>query len=171
MLERRAFRVSTGEPGMNFDRALALCAALVLTMLVPQYLAGQNTIKIAGLDNNVQPGQLVRLNPELETGETVLWDIDYPFDLDAEQLDENASGWRCYKPGVYAHIPRLPLHGRSPFRSCPHLVLTPLRITFGILSSKQFPFSYRGLAPHKFTPMPGVPLDQSAVGSCKLKLS
>jgi len=31
------------------------------------------------------------------------------------------------------------------------------RFTFGILSSEQFPFSYRGLAPHKFTPMSGVP--------------
>lgn len=35
-------------------------------------------------------------------------------------------------------------------------------VTFGILSSKQFPVSYRGLvpegtAPHEFTPMPGVP--------------
>ena len=30
------------------------------------------------------------------------------------------------------------------------------RFTFGILSSDQFPFSYRGLAPHEFTPMSGV---------------
>jgi hypothetical protein len=39
---------------------------------------------------------------------------------------------------------RLPSDGRSPFRPCLGLVLV-------------LPwFSYRGLAPHKFTPVPGV---------------
>ena len=63
------------------------------------------------------------------------------------------SGWRCYKPDVYAHLRRLPPHGRSPFRRPTlrvgarlRLVLVFGRITFGILSSNQFPFSYRGLA-------------------------
>ena len=28
-------------------------------------------------------------------------------------------------------------------------------------ASRQFPFSYRGLAPHKFTPMTGVPVNPS----------
>jgi len=39
---------------------------------------------------------------------------------------------------------RLPPDGRSPFRPCLGLVLVLLW------------FSYRGLAPHKFTPVPGV---------------
>ncbi len=37
------------------------------------------------------------------------------------------------KPSVYAHLRGLLSHGRSPFRSCPHLILVPLGVTFGIL--------------------------------------
>jgi hypothetical protein len=61
------------------------------------------------------------------------------------------------KLSVYAHLRRLLSHGRSPFRSCPHLVLTPLGITFGILPFQRDSFSYRGLAPHKLVGMPGIP--------------
>jgi hypothetical protein len=46
---------------------------------------------------------------------------------------------------------RLPSDGRSPFRHCLRLVLL---IVFLIMNT--FRFSYRGLPPHKFTPMPGV---------------
>jgi len=41
------------------------------------------------------------------------------------------------KPSVYAHLRGLLSHGRSPLRSCPLLVLAPLRFTFGILSLKK----------------------------------
>ena len=50
----------------------------------------------------------------------------------------------------------LPTAGH-PNRSCPHLVLCQSEWTFGILYSLKLPVSHRGLAPHKFTPMPGVP--------------
>ena len=46
---------------------------------------------------------------------------------------------------------RLPPHGRSPFRTCLRLVLLLVSIVMNT-----FRFSYRGLSPHKFTPMPGV---------------
>ena len=39
------------------------------------------------------------------------------------------------------------------------------RLTFGILSSVQFPFSYRGLTPHKFTPMSGVHRDRGRIAA------
>jgi hypothetical protein len=61
------------------------------------------------------------------------------------------------KPSVYAHLRGLLSHGQSPFRNCPHLVLVPCGITFGILPSLRFSFSYRGLAPHKLVGMPGIP--------------
>ena len=64
------------------------------------------------------------------------------------------------RPGAYPRIRRLPPHGRSPSRSCPRLVLCQSEWTFGILLSLRLPVSYRGLAPHKITPMPGVHRDR-----------
>jgi len=46
---------------------------------------------------------------------------------------------------------RLPSDGRSPSRPCLRLVLLLVSITMNT-----FRFSYRGLSPHKFTPVPGV---------------
>ena len=51
-------------------------------------------------------------------------------------------------PSARTFAVRLPSDGRSPFRPCHGLVLVLLC----------FWFSYRGLAPHKFTPVPGVHL-------------
>ena len=50
---------------------------------------------------------------------------------------------------------RLPSDGRSPFRPCHGLVLVLLC----------FWFSDRGLAPHKFTPVPGVHLRLDSVSA------
>ena len=50
----------------------------------------------------------------------------------------------------------LPTAGH-PNRSCPHLVLCQSEWTLGIMFSLRLPVSHRGLAPHQFTPMPGVP--------------
>jgi len=49
--------------------------------------------------------------------------------------------------------------------SCLRLVLLHGRFAFGILSTDQSRFSYRGLAPRKFTPMSGVPWPESPIGS------
>ena len=63
-----------------------------------------------------------------------------------------------------------PTHSQA---SSPRLVALPqlpsprtlsIGVTFGILPSLRFPFSYRGLAPHKFTPMSGVPIRRPHVG-------
>jgi hypothetical protein len=51
---------------------------------------------------------------------------------------------------------RLPPHGRSPARSCLHLVLCQSERSLGILTSLRLPVSHTGLAPVKITPMPGV---------------
>ena len=42
------------------------------------------------------------------------------------------------RPGPYAHLRRLPPHGRSPFRSCLHLVLAFRDQSLGILTSESF---------------------------------
>jgi hypothetical protein len=54
-------------------------------------------------------------------------------------------------PSARTFALRLPPHGRSPFRTCLRLVLLLVSIVMNT-----FRFSYRGLSPHKFTPMPGV---------------
>ena len=61
-------------------------------------------------------------------------------------------------PSARTFAARLPSDGRSPFRPCHWLVLVLLW------------FSYRGLAPHKFTPMPGVHLSFHAdrFAACEL---
>ena len=41
-------------------------------------------------------------------------------------------------------------------------------VTFGTLFFRQFPFSYRGLTPHKFTPMLGVPMHASRRSAANL---
>ena len=41
----------------------------------------------------------------------------------------------------------------------------PAWVSVGILPSQEFPFSYRGLPPHKFTPMLGVPWEQDLIGT------
>ena len=46
---------------------------------------------------------------------------------------------------------RLPSDGRSPFRPCLRLVLL---LVFTTMNTSRF--SYRGLSPHEFTPVPGV---------------
>ncbi len=50
-----------------------------------------------------------------------------------EGLGENAADGEI-QVDTYAHIRRLPPHGRSPFRSCPRLVLSSFGFTFGRLS-------------------------------------
>ena len=58
---------------------------------------------------------------------------------------------------LYEHIRRLPPHGSLPPRSCPHLVLTSMGYPFGIMTpTKVTGTKYRGLSPHKITPMLGV---------------
>ena len=63
------------------------------------------------------------------------------------------------KPGVYAHLRGLPPHGiLLPHRSCPRLVLSTFvfYILVECLSKEETENKYRGLAPHKITPMSGV---------------
>ena len=88
------------------------------------------------------------------------------------QLWREGSEWRMLsydndKPGVYA----FPSQASSPrFVASPQLPspsTSSWLTTFGILSFNQVPISYRGLAsqreaaPHKFTPMSGVPMHVS----------
>jgi hypothetical protein len=53
----------------------------------------------------------------------------------------------------------LPSDGWSPSRPCLRLVLLLVSITMNTLR-----FSYRGLPPHKFTPVPGVPQSNATYG-------
>ena len=59
-------------------------------------------------------------------------------------------------PGVsqlYEHIRRLPPHGSSPPRSCPHLVLSFTSYPFGIMTPvRETGTKYRGLAPTRSRP-------------------
>lgn len=79
-------------------------------------------------------------------------------------LGESESGWRWFKPGVYASTRRLPSHGRSPFRSCLRLVSLSYELFIWYHDShKKIGIKHRGLrsslrtsAPHKLTPMLGV---------------
>ncbi|TWU31107.1 carcinine hydrolase/isopenicillin-N N-acyltransferase family protein [Novipirellula artificiosorum] len=58
--------------------------------------------------------------------------------------------------GTYADIRRLPLHGLSPRHSCPRLVLFFTSYPFGIMTPiKKTGTKYRGLSPHKITPIVG----------------
>ena len=74
--------------------------------------------------------------------------------------------WReCVQRRFFAGLP-FTFAGFLPtvshlFRSCLRLVLASWLITFGRLSFNQVPNSYRGLTPHKFTPMSGVPMHVS----------
>src|SRR6056297_1055921 len=61
------------------------------------------------------------------------------------------------RPGAYAHLRRLPPHGRSPFRSCPRLVLLFRCRSFGILSLESFQSRTGDFHPTTITPVPGVP--------------
>ena len=54
------------------------------------------------------------------------------------------------------HIRRLPPHGLSPRRSCPRLVLSFELFIWYHDSIKEIGTKYRGLSPHKITPMLGV---------------
>ena len=55
------------------------------------------------------------------------------------------------------HLRRLPPHGLSPRRSCPRLVLSSTSYPFGIMTPvEETGTKYRGLSPHKITPMLGV---------------
>ena len=57
---------------------------------------------------------------------------------------------------LYEHLRRLPPHGRSPFRSCLRLVLFFTSYPFGIMTPiKKTGTKYRGLSPHKITPIVG----------------
>ncbi len=62
------------------------------------------------------------------------------------------------RPGAYAHLRRLPLHGWSPFRSCPRLVLAFQDRSFGILTSESFQSRTGDFHPTTITPMTGVPI-------------
>ncbi|TWU37442.1 hypothetical protein Poly41_35730 [Novipirellula artificiosorum] len=54
------------------------------------------------------------------------------------------------------HLRRLPLHGLSPRRSCPRLVLFFTSYPFGIMTPiKKTGTKHRGLSPHKITPIVG----------------
>ena len=59
---------------------------------------------------------------------------------------------------LYEHIRRLPPHGLSPPRSCPHLVLISYELFIWYDDSliEMTGTKHRGLAPHKITPMLGV---------------
>jgi len=67
--------------------------------------------------------------------------------------DKNVS-FPCTIPkafGTRTFALRLPSDGRSPSRPCLRLVLL---LAFIVMNT--YRFSYRGLSPHKLTPMPGV---------------
>ncbi len=67
------------------------------------------------------------------------------------QLAQELSLVCGFCPSARTFALRLPSDGRSPSRPCLRLVL--LIVSINIHTSR---FSYRGLAPHKLTPMPGV---------------
>ena len=66
------------------------------------------------------------------------------------QLAQGLSLVYGFCPSARTFALRLPSDGRSPFRPCLRLVLL---IAFFTNTTW---FSYRGLAPHKLTPVPGV---------------
>ena len=55
----------------------------------------------------------------------------------------------CFCSSAHSFALQLPSDGSSRFRPCFRLILV---LTVTLLTG----FTYRGLAPHKFTPMPGV---------------
>jgi len=91
-------------------------------------------------------------------------DIFYGTSHNSSELPEHP-----IKPGVYAHIRRLPPHGSSPPRDQPSvgahpcLVLPPLPSRWHPASTMIPVFVQGGLvprrktAPHQLTPVPGVP--------------
>jgi hypothetical protein len=65
--------------------------------------------------------------------------------------------------GAYPWFRRLPSHGRSPFRSCPHLVFLSyeLFIWYNDPLVERTGTKHTGLSPDKITPMLGVLADEA----------
>jgi len=90
-----------------------------------------------------------------ETADTFHYAISRTFGLGFAMCGRLARrlGLVCgFCPSSRTFALRLPSDGRSPFRPCLRLVLLLVSIVMNT-----FRFSYRGLSPLKFTPVPGVP--------------